>query len=150
MATQFRQLGTEDVESLVSHLVAWHREDGATLDPIYARREMRRILTDNVGWHAWLIESSGQAIGYLALSFRRGAGFDAPRASLAGLYVVPGARSANIARQAHSLVMDLGRWLHVRIFECDASRQDRHVPALTHRLVRTPRWFDSIQQQASA
>jgi GNAT superfamily N-acetyltransferase len=148
MATQFRQLGSDDMETLVVHLVAWHREEGVSLDPAYARRQVRRILGDNFGWHAWLIECGGRAVGYLMLSFRHGGAFDAPGASLAALYVVPGCRHGNIGRQAHRLVSDLGRWLHVRIGECDTSRQDRHVPALSRPAIH--RWFESFPRQATA
>jgi hypothetical protein len=150
MATQFRQLGSDDVETLVGHLVAWHREDGAILDASYARREVRRILGDNLGWHAWLIDNGGTTVGYLMLSFRRGGAFDAPRANLAALYVAPAARDGTISRQAYRFVTDLGRWLHVRVFECDTTRQDRHVPALSRPVINAPHWFQSFPRQATA
>jgi hypothetical protein len=150
MATQFRQLGPEDSEALAGHLITWHRQEGAILDPAYARREVRRILMDNQGWHAWLVEQSGMAIGYLMLSFRRAEAFEMPRANLAALYVVPGARHLDVGRKAHRFVLELGRWLHVRIFECDSTREDRHAPVFARPAASVARWIDSISQKASA
>lgn len=150
MATRFRQLGSEDTEALAGHLISWHRQDGVTLDPAFARREVRRILMNNDGWHAWLVEQGGMAVGYLMLSFRRAGTLDTPRANLAALYVVPGARHLNIGRQAYRFVLDLGRWLHVRIFECDWAREDRHAPVFARPLASASRWIEPISRQASA
>ena len=150
MATQFRQLGPEDTEALARHLIVWHRQEGAILDPAYARREVRRILMDNQGWHAWLVEQNGMAIGYLMLNFRHPRALEAPSANLAALYVVPGARHLEIGRKAHRFVLELGRWLHVRIFECDSTREDRHAPVFARPAASARRWMDTISQKASA
>jgi hypothetical protein len=150
MATGFRQLGPEDAEALAGHLITWHRQDGVMLDPAYAGREVRRVLMDNEGWHAWLVEQGGMAVGYLMLSFRRPQAFEAPRANLAALYVVPAARHLNIGRQAHRFVLELGRWLHVQIFECDWAREDRHAPVFARPAARAAFWIESLSRQASA
>ena len=150
MATQFRQLGPEDAEALAGHLRTGHRQDGVTLDPAYARREVRRILMDNESWHAWLVEQGGVAVGYLMLSFRRAGNLDTPRANLTALYVVPTARDLNIGRKAYRFVQELGRWLHVQIFECDWAREDRHAPVFARPLASASRWMEPFFRQASA
>lgn len=150
MATHFQLLGPEDMEVLTAHLVAWHRQEGVRLDQTYTRREARRILSDNHAWHTWLIVASDEVVGYLMLNFRKGRGFEAPRANLAALYVVPAARGRQIGRQAHRFVLDLGRWLHVRIFECDTADEGRHAPPFSVPLAAQTRWMDTFPRQATA
>jgi GNAT superfamily N-acetyltransferase len=150
MATQFQLLGPEDAETFVQHLITWHRSDGVWLDPVYARREAHRILTDNQGWHAWLVREQDRTVGYLMLNFRRGGAFDLPRASVAALFIVPEARGRQLGRQAHRFLMDLGRWLNVRLFECDATAENRHATLFALPALMAPRRPDPFTRQAIA
>lgn len=150
MAIQFQQLGANDVETLADRLVAWHRRDGVTLDASFARREVRRILSDNHGWHAWLIAAEGRMVGYLMLRFRNGRLFEMPRASLAALYVEPEMRGRQVGARARRFLLDLGRWLHVSLFECDVLDEARHAPVFTVPAAAGPQWLDSFSQQATA
>lgn len=150
MAIQFQQLGAGDVDVLVERLVAWHRREGVSLDLAFARREARRILSDNHGWHAWLIALEGRMVGYLMLRFRNGRLFEAPRASLAALYVEPEARNRQIGPQARRFLLDLSRWLNVNLFECDVLDEGRHAPVFSLSVAHGPRWLDSFPRQATA
>jgi len=127
MATQFRQLGPDDAELLAERLQAWHRLEGVTLDPVSTRRESQRLLRDNESWHAWLVELRGEAVGYLMLQFRKGGMFEAPRAYVAALYVVPGARGHGVGALAHRFVLELSRWLQVRVYEFDTAPENKHA-----------------------
>lgn len=127
MATQFRQLGTEDAEPLARRLLTWHRQPGGRLDPALVRQESRRLLADNERWHAWMIVHRDEEVGYLMLQFRRGGMFEAPRAYVAALYLVPEVRGRGIGALAHRFVADLGRWLQVRLFEFDTADEAKPV-----------------------
>lgn len=149
MATQFRQLGPEDADLLVGFLLGWHRRDGLSLDADAARREVERLLADNHDSHSWLIQHGEQVIGYLMLNFKKGGQLEAHRAYVSALYVTPEARALEIGRRAHRFIADLARWLQVRVFDFDVEREDRHAAAFT-RVAATPRWLDTLPQQASA
>ena len=130
MATQFRQLGSADTDHLTELLLRWHRQDGLPLDAAAARREVARVLEDNHGWHLWLVEHRGEAAGYVALSFRSGAMVESPRAYVSALYFAPEHRQLGLGRHARRLLSEVGRWLHVGIFEFGADHDDKHLPAL--------------------
>jgi GNAT superfamily N-acetyltransferase len=130
MATQFRQLGPADTDHLAELLLHWHRLDGQMLDPAATRRELLRILTDNHGWHVWLVEHKDEAAGYLALNFRSGAMVESPRAYVSALYIAESHRSLGLGRHARRLLTEVGRWLHVAIFEFGAEQDDKHIAAL--------------------
>lgn len=149
MATQFRQLGPEDADTLVGFLLGWHRREGLSLDPTAAQREVERLLADNHDSHSWLIQHGEQVIGYLMLNFKRSGLLEAHRAYVSALYVAPEARDLNIGRRAHRFLADLARWLQVRVLDFDNEREDRHAAAFT-RIAAAPRWLDTLPQQASA
>jgi GNAT superfamily N-acetyltransferase len=130
MATQFRQLGPSETDHLAELVLEWHRLDGQSLDPAATRRELSRILEDNHGWHVWLVEHRGQAAGYLALNFKSGAMVESPRAYVSALYIVPSHRGLGIGRHARRLLSEVGRWLHIGIFEFGAEHDDKHIAAL--------------------
>ena len=127
MATQFRQLGPGDADVLTGQLHSWYHMDGVTLDAGSLRREIQRLLRDNLSWHTWLIESHGKAVGYLMLQFRKGATLEAPRAYIAALYVVPSERQRGIGALAHRFVAELSRWLQVRVYDFDTARENKHA-----------------------
>lgn len=150
MATQFRQLGPDDADRFADRLQAWHLLDGVMLDAASTRREAQRLLGDNEGWHAWMIESQGTEVGYLMLQFRKGGMFEAPRAYVAALHVVPGARQCGLWALAHRFVMELSRWLQVRVFEFDTARENKHAHLFTRCASRAARSDQTSSIQATA
>jgi GNAT superfamily N-acetyltransferase len=150
MATQFRQLGSEDTERLVDHLLDWFRLEGRILAPGPARREARRLLADTQGCQAWLLEQRGAVVGYLMLTFQPGGLREAHRARVGALYLAPAVRGQGIGRQAIRFVADLSRWLQVRILNGDSRREDRHAGVLTRATVVAPWSIEPSPRQATA
>ncbi len=137
MATQFRQLGPADAETLSERLLSWHRGESPRLDAEAVRRETHRLLSDNERWHAWMIECGGEAVGYLMLQFRRGGMFEAPRAYVAALYLVPAARARGTGTLAHRFLADLCRWLQVRLYDFDTADESKPVQWVARSASRT-------------
>jgi GNAT superfamily N-acetyltransferase len=136
MATQFRQLGPDDAEALAARLEVWHGAEGAVLEPGAIGREVELLLRDNERWHAWLIESQGEATGYLMLQFRTGGMFEAPRAYVAALYLIPEARHRGLGELAHRFVTELSRWLQVRVYDFDTARENKHAQLFSRHVKR--------------
>ncbi|HMV31436.1 MAG: GNAT family N-acetyltransferase [Gemmatimonadales bacterium] len=150
MATQFQQLGPADADLLAAHLVRWQRLEGIALDPAHAAGEAARMLGDDQLWHAWLVRAAGRTVGYLVLRFRHAGPFEPPVAHLAAMYVEPEARRQGIARQARALLLDLGRWLQVRVIAEDMTREDRHADTLVRPAAMAARGLDLLPQRAIA
>ena len=150
MATQFQQLGPADADLLAGHLVRWRRREGIPLDPAHARREAAGMLGNDQVWHAWLIRTADRTVGYLVLRFRHAGPFEAPLAHLAAMFVEPEARRQGIARQARALLLDLGRWLQVRVIADDVTREDQHAEPFTRPVATPSRGFDPFAQRAIA
>ncbi|HWA56163.1 MAG TPA: GNAT family N-acetyltransferase [Gemmatimonadales bacterium] len=150
MATFFRQLGPDHVTPLTEALVRWHRKDGRPLDPRITRREVTRALQDPQGWQLWFIEQEGAVVGYVAVNFRPGMALEATRAYLAGLFLEPGSRHCGLGRQARRLVQDLGRWLHVKVFDFETEDEAKHALALTRHAGVLRAWMDDTSWQATA
>jgi GNAT superfamily N-acetyltransferase len=150
MATYFRQLGPDHTEQLTQHLVRWLRLEGRALDARTTGREVARVLVDNQGWHVWFIEHHNQVVGYLAVNFRPGAGFEPTRAYISALYVAPDQRHLGLGRQARRLVSDLGRWLQVRVFDFETEGEHKHALALTRHAGVLRAWMDTSPWQATA
>jgi GNAT superfamily N-acetyltransferase len=150
MATYFRQLGPEDTDEFTDHLVRWHRLDGRRLDSRLARHEVARALEDNQGWHIWLILHNEEITGYLAVTFRPGVAFEATRAYISALYVAAEHRGAGLDRQARRLVLDLGRWLKVRVYDFETEGESKHALALTRHAGILRVWMDASPWQATA
>jgi ribosomal protein S18 acetylase RimI-like enzyme len=148
MATYFRQLGPDHTPQLADYLVRWHQAEGRFLDPGITHRRVARVLSDNQGWHVWLIEYQEQVVGYLAVNFRPGAAREATRAYVSGLYVAPEFRHLALGRAARHLVSDLGRWLQIRVFEFELQGESKHAVALTRHAA--PVGMDNSFWQASA
>jgi GNAT superfamily N-acetyltransferase len=136
MATQFRQLGPADAETLSERLLSWHRGEGNRLDAALVRHETRRLLSDNERWHAWMIVSRGDEVGYLMLQFRRGGMFEAPRAYVAALYLGPAARARGTGMLAHRFLADLCRWLQVRLYDFDTADEAKPLQWTVHNAPR--------------
>ncbi len=150
MATQFQQLGPADADRLAGHLVRWRRLEGVGLEPAHAATEAARMLGDDQLWHAWLIRAADRTVGYLVLRFRQAGPFEPPLAHVAAMYVEPGARRQGIARQARALLLDLGRWLQVRVIAEDVTREDRHADTLVRPAAIAARGLDLLPQRAIA
>lgn len=150
MATLFRQLGSDHVVQLTEALVRWHKKEGRPLDARITHREVTRVLRDNQAWHLWFLEHNDLVVGYLALNFRPGPAFEATRAYVAGLYVAPDYRHLGLGRHARRLVQDLGKWLHVQIFDFETEGEAKHALALTRHAGVLRAWMDETPWQASA
>ncbi|MBP6668792.1 MAG: GNAT family N-acetyltransferase [Gemmatimonadales bacterium] len=150
MATQFQQLGPADADLLAGHLVRWRRLEGISLEPAHAAREAARMLGDDQLWHAWLIRAADRTVGYLVLRFRHAGPFEPPLAHLAGMYVEPAARRQGIARQARALLLDLGRWLQVRVIADDFTREERHAEPFARPATIAPRGPAYLPRRAIA
>ncbi len=137
MATQFRQLGPADAETLTQRLLTWHHGEGHRLDAESVRRETGRVLSDNECWHAWMIVCRDEEVGYLMLQFRRGGMFEAPRAYVAALYLVPAARARGTGMLAHRFLADLCRWLQVRLYDFDTADESKPAQWVARRASRT-------------
>ncbi len=150
MATHFRQLGPDETPQFTDYLVRWHRGEGRILDPRLTGRAVAQTLADNHGWHVWLIEHKEDVVGYLAVNFRPVAPFEATRAYIAGLYVVPQFRHLGLGRQARRLVADLGRWLRVQVYDFETEGEAKHALAITRHGSVLRAWLDDPSLQASA
>lgn len=150
MASFFRQLGPDHIDSLTDALTRWHRKEGRPLDSRVTRGEVAKVLRDNQGWHLWFIEHNDLVVGYLALNFRPGARLEATRAYITGLYVLPEYRHLNLGRQARELVRDLGRWLQVQIFDFETEGEAKHAFAITRHAGVVRAWQDDAPMQVSA
>ena len=144
MAIQFEQLGPADAPRLTAAIQHWPLLAGMGRPTL--RREAERVLRDTGQWQAWLIRRGDHVIGYLALQFRAGALFEAPRAQVAALYVEPAARSGELARAALHFASDVARWLHVRFEAADVAGLDRHIPTFLGAARPAPRWFPTPVQ----
>jgi ribosomal protein S18 acetylase RimI-like enzyme len=99
MALVFRPATTGDAELLLGMMREYYSFDHIPFASRWARKSLTTLLADAAMGRVWLVESEGQAIGYLVMTF--GYGLEYQRdAWIDELYVREPFRGQGIGRQA--------------------------------------------------
>jgi len=125
MATMYRLLTPEDLESATAQIVAWHAADRRPASGRVIESGLRPLLEDSRVGHCWMVEIGNRPVGYLVLGFSRGAGGE-PRAHVSGLYFEPAMRGQGHGPRAARFLQEVGKWLRTPIQRFDANVEQRH------------------------
>lgn len=91
---------SEDLEVALPLVAAFHAEEGVDSRAEDRRAAVSRVLRDHGIGEMWLIEASGEAVGYLVLAYGFSIEFNGRDAFLDEIFVVKSARGRGLGRAA--------------------------------------------------
>lgn len=95
-----RRAHREDIPTLLTLMDAFYTEAGYTLNHSLADEAFTALLGDERLGYIWLLESNGNAVGYLVLTLRFGMEYGGLLACLDDLFVLPENRRQGLSTAA--------------------------------------------------
>ena len=95
-----RRAGPADLECSLPLVAAFHAEEGVDSSPEDRRAAVSHILGDTDIGEMWLIETAGEAVGYLVLAYGFSIEFNGRDAFLDEIFVTKAARGRGLGRAA--------------------------------------------------
>lgn len=130
MATMYRLLTPQDLESATDRIVAWYHTERRPVSPGAVQGSLRRVLEDSRIGHCWMVEIRDRPVGYLILTFSRGPGGE-PRAYVSALYLEPAARGQGHGARAARFLDEVGSWLRTPIHRFGTDSENKHSSLFT-------------------
>lgn len=103
-------------------MTEFYAESGFELNSSVAENAFRALIADERLGGVWLIESEGEAVGYLVLSLRFGMEFAGLIACVDDLYVRPACRGKRLATVALFEALEVCRNLGVRAMTVEVGK----------------------------
>ncbi len=125
MATMYRLLSLQDLEPATARIVAWCGAERRPVSPGAVQGSLRRLLNDSRAGHCWMVEIRDRPVGYLVLTFSRGAGGE-PRAYVSALYLEPAARGQGHGARAARFLDEVGSWLRTPVHGFGVEAENKH------------------------
>lgn len=130
----FRRAGISDAGPLLSLVEAYHRFESIDLLPKIRRAAVTALLTEPSLGGIWLIQKSGQIIGYIALCYGYSIEFAGRDAFIDEFYILPDHQRQGIGSQTLEFIKDEAckagiKALHLEVDEENAAARvlyERH------------------------
>ncbi len=125
MSTTFRQIKGDESDTLIDFIRRCHADEGVHFDEPAVRATVRRVIRDDRIGYGWMIERSGEQIGYMLLGITDAADLLARKGYVYGLFIQRQFRGSGLGTKALSLVSQLGRTFGFPIHHFGTDTEDK-------------------------
>ncbi len=129
MTVRLKALATTDLDRLTALALAFHEEDGHALRES-DRKALNAICEGDPMARGWLIEESGEVIGYTVLTLGFSIEYGGRDGFIDDLYLIPGARGRGIGTQVMALIETEAKLAGVNALHLEVGRENDRAQAL--------------------
>jgi ribosomal protein S18 acetylase RimI-like enzyme len=129
----FKPAGASDFDALLPMIRALCEHDGTPFDEHAVGRALARLVGDESLGRVWLIESGGEAAGYVVLTFGFSLEFGGRDAFIDELFVKEEFRGRGLGNEAIRFAEDVCRERGIRALHLEVDRQNTRAQSVYRR-----------------
>jgi len=130
----FEIAATSDIDLLLQFMREYYEFDHLPFDERIARVALEKILRDDTLGRVWLIQDSGEAVGYVVLTLGYSLEYHGRDAFIDEIYIRESHRGRGLGMKAINFVEDVCRNLDVQALHLEVERANKSAQAFYHKV----------------